>query len=128
MSKEKAVDYFDRHSSSTECHITSDGRVFHTIGAAQGFASGLKDDTVDSFTRAEIEVDNIPVVGSQELTPEGSAPENLDAKLLAFDTTTANYPEIIALTKELKLAADSNKKEHLVAAILAAQESLKPQV
>lgn len=122
MSKEKAVDYFDRHPSSNECHITSDGRVFHTIGAAQGFASGLKDDKVDSFTREALAVDNILVVDSEEVTGE-----DLDAKLLAFDTTTASYAEIVAFVKEMKLAADSNKKEDLVVAIVAAQESLKTE-
>ncbi|WP_298307263.1 hypothetical protein [Flavobacterium sp.] len=51
--KELAKDYFDRHHSSNECHITSDGRVFHTAGAAQGFAGGLKNDKVESFKREQ---------------------------------------------------------------------------
>ena len=75
MSKEKAVDYFDRHPSSTECHITSDGRVFHTIGPAQGFASGLKDDKVESFTRAQFEVAEIPVFGSEEVPGDDAEKE-----------------------------------------------------
>jgi hypothetical protein len=50
MSKELAADYFARHSND-ECHITSDGRVFHTKGSADSFANGLKDNTVVSFTR-----------------------------------------------------------------------------
>lgn len=55
MSKDKAVDYFDRHQSSNECHITSDGRVFHTLGSAQSFAAGLKNNEVTSYKRAEFE-------------------------------------------------------------------------
>ena len=166
MSQEKAVDYFDRHPSSNECHITSDGRVFHTIGSAQGFAQALPDNKVESFTRETPQVEAIDVVdpteetgteegtdkgtdkgteegteegldvgtdeGTDQGTDEGTEGEkqilDLDAALLAFDTATATYPEIVVFVKELKLASDSNKKEALVAAIVAAQETLKPQV
>ncbi|MGZ9736796.1 hypothetical protein [Flavobacterium sp. GNP002] len=54
MSKDKAADYFSRHQND-ECHITSDGRVFHTIGSAQSFAAGLKDAKIDSFKRTDVE-------------------------------------------------------------------------
>lgn len=146
MSQEKAVDYFDRHPSSNECHITSDGRVFHTIGSAQGFAQALPDNKVESFTRETPQAESKDVVdateetgtdegtegGTEEGTEEGTEGEeqmlDLDAKLLAFDTETATYPEIVVFVKELKLASDSNKKEDLAAAIVAAQATLKPQV
>jgi hypothetical protein len=55
MSIEKAADYFSRHKASNECHITSDERVFHTRGTADSFASGLKENTVTSYTREQIE-------------------------------------------------------------------------
>lgn len=54
MSKDKAADYFARHKESNECHITSDGRVFHSIGSASGFANTLKDNAVESFKRSEV--------------------------------------------------------------------------
>lgn len=52
-----AVDYFERHSTSQECHITSDGRVFHTSGHAISFASehNLQDTTIESYTREQVE-------------------------------------------------------------------------
>ncbi len=52
-----AVDYFERHSTSNECHITSDGRVFHAIGNAISFANehNLQDQTIESYTRGQIE-------------------------------------------------------------------------
>lgn len=52
---EKAQDYFKRHPSSNECHITSDGRVFHTLGSAQGFAGTLEDQTIESYKKSVLE-------------------------------------------------------------------------
>ena len=52
-----AKDYFERHSISNECHITSDGRVFHTSGHAISFSQehDLQDQTIESYTRAQVE-------------------------------------------------------------------------
>lgn len=109
MSKELAADYFARHESSNECHITSDGRVFHTKGSADSFANGLKDNTVASFTRD----------GKKEES-SGS-----DAKVLSledlenFNAETATYAEIKELAKAFSLESVSQKKEDLLAAIEA---------
>ncbi|MBU4536983.1 MAG: hypothetical protein L6264_07325 [Weeksellaceae bacterium] len=52
-----AQDYFERHSRSNECHITSDGRVFHTSGHAISFAqeNNLQDQKIESYTRDQVE-------------------------------------------------------------------------
>ena len=63
MSKDKAADYFARHKESNECHITSDGRVFHSIGSASGFANTLKDNKVISYTRESFE-SKVPTDGA----------------------------------------------------------------
>ena len=51
-----AQDYFERHSQSDECFITSDGRVFHTYGHATSFAQEhqLQDQTIESYKRNQI--------------------------------------------------------------------------
>jgi hypothetical protein len=134
MSKEQAVDYFDRHPSSNECHITSDGRVFHTIGSAQGFAQGLKDNKVESFTR-DSKVKNIKVVDPIEETGSDaaaiqSAKEAHDANieaLKAFDATTISYDEAKALAKALGLETSSNTKVDIFAALEAAKANLEAQ-
>lgn len=53
---EKAQDYFERHSVSEECHITSDGRVFHTLGHALSFAqeNQLEDQEIESYKREDL--------------------------------------------------------------------------
>jgi hypothetical protein len=66
MSKELAADYFSRHTSD-ECHITSDNRVFHTLGSAQGFAAGLKDNNVSSYKRADIEAPTTELESTDEV-------------------------------------------------------------
>lgn len=50
---ELANDYFERHTLSKECHITSDGRVFHTIGHAMSFAQehNLEPQTIESYIK-----------------------------------------------------------------------------
>lgn len=52
---EKALDYFNRHPSSKECHVTSDGRVFHTQGSAQSFAGTLDNQDIESFKKSVLE-------------------------------------------------------------------------
>jgi hypothetical protein len=72
MSKELAADYFSRHLSSNECHITSDGRVFHSKGTADGFANGLKDNAVAFYTRAQIEAPAVDELEEEEdVNPDG---------------------------------------------------------
>lgn len=113
MSKELAADYFARHESSNECHITSDGRVFHTKGSADSFANGLKDNTVASFTRD----------GKKEEKEDEAS--GTDAKVLSlkdletFNAETATYAEIKELAKAFSLESVSQKKEDLLAAIEA---------
>lgn len=125
MSKDKAADYFGRHKND-ECHITSDGRVFHTIGSAQSFASGLKDATIESFKRAEFE----------KKTSEDSQDDSSDeeTKVLAletlknFDPATAKYPEIKELVKMLGIEAASLKQPDLLAAIEAYKKTINLEV
>ena len=116
MYKEKAVDYFDRHKESQECHITSDGRVFHTSGSAQGFAHGLKDKKITTYKRSDLEVKNIVVTDATlesgaEGTGEGTGADGGDTSganggdtgksdvdpnieaLKAFDSATAKYDD-----------------------------------
>lgn len=147
--KEKAQDYFDRFTTSEECHISSDGRVFHNIGSAQSFASGLQDTTISTFKREidgsikEIEVvapelvegvntDDIitmaEVTAKADKKAEGTPAEgtnDANAKLLAFDTETASYADIKAIASEYKLPSVSLKQADLVAAIVAVQNVLK---
>lgn len=128
MFKEKAVDYFDRHKESQECHITSDGRVFHSKGTADSFANTLKDNTVSSFTRKQVEAkEDAPATDSQE-------PGKDDAKVAAleslknFDAATATYDEAKALVKALALETPSQSKVDLFAAIEAQKEIINTEV
>lgn len=125
MLKEKAVDYFDRHPSSNECHITSDGRVFHTKGAADGFANGLKDNKVASFNRSELNPENIIVVDSEELT--GDEVKATIESLRNFNAETTSYEDGKALAQDLKLEVSSNKKVDIFAALEVAKANLAPQ-
>ena len=124
MSKDLAADYFSRHLSSNECYITSDGRVFHSKGTADGFANGLEDHKVLSYTRSEVE------------DPKEEAPSADDATtkiqalslLKSFDPTSAAYPEIKALVKDLGLQALTQSKEDLLAAIEAFKVACNTEV
>jgi hypothetical protein len=121
MSKELAADYFARHSND-ECHITSDGRVFHTKGSADSFANGLKDNTVVSFTRDGKKEEK------KEEAPGSDATVFTLEDLKAFDTTTASYAEIKALANGLNLESASQKKEDLLAAIEAQKVIINTEV
>jgi len=77
--KEKAQDYFDRFTNSAECHITSDGRIFHGRGQADSFASGLPDTEVKTFTRKDFEAEQIEVEGVVVLDTKGTDNENKEA-------------------------------------------------
>lgn len=85
---ELAQDYFERHSVSNECHITSDGRVFHTGGHAISFAQehDLQDQNIESYTRTQVEVKSeyATVENSDENEPNFKAAidtSNLDVQL-----------------------------------------------
>lgn len=127
MLKEKAVDYFDRHPSSNECHITSDGRVFHTIGTAQGFANGLKNNKIESYKRGDLNVENIDVNDPKEETGDtGANNENLEA-LRAFDSEKTSYESGKALVKALGIETSSNSKADIFAALETAKANLEPK-
>ncbi len=113
MSKELAADYFSRHESSNECHITSDGRVFHTKGAADSFANGLKDTKVESFTR-----DGKTADADGEDTGEDTKLKSIET-LKTFEASTAKYPELKSLVKALGLEVENQKEATLVAALEA---------
>jgi hypothetical protein len=126
MSKELAADYFSRHQSD-ECHIASDGRVFHTLGSAQSFASGLKDNKVNSYTRAEFET-------AKEKTPKDKAPKDDAPKvysledLKAFDAKTATWQEAKELVKGLAIETPSQSKIDLFAAIEAQKVIINTEI
>jgi len=126
MSKEQAADYFDRHESSNECHITSDGRVFHTKGSADGFANGLKDNKVTSYERGKLNSKEEDTEDNT-LKLETLKVEALEA-LKTFDTATATYPEIKALVKALGLEVENQKQDVLIAAIEAHKVIINTEV
>ena len=116
MSKEIVKDYFDRHPASIECHVTSDGRVFHDIGSAQSFSSGLTDQEVTSHKRGEEKVEEIEV--------------NDDAQVITladFDPETTDYKAALELFKSLELTAASNKKEDIYPVLIAAKAAAETQ-
>jgi hypothetical protein len=129
MSKELAADYFSRHLSSNECHITSDGRVFHSKGTADSFANGLKNQQVTSYTRADFETP-----ASDEDSGDDSDNDSDEVKVKAldvlknFDATTAIYPEIKALVKDLGLESPTQKQPDLLATIEAYKVALNTVV
>lgn len=121
MSKKLAADYFGRHTGN-ECHITSDGRVFHTKGSADSFANGLKDTTVQSFTR---EGKKEEIIG--EDTGEDTKVIAIET-LKTFDTATASYHEIKALVKALGLETPSQLQVDLVASLEAQKVIINTEI
>lgn len=117
--KELSQDYFDRHPSSDSCHITSDGRVFHNAGAANGYATALKDNKVESFTRDGKKAEEVDV--------KGATVENPVIALADFNAETTTYEQGKALLAQLGLKAEGNKKAAVFAALTAAQEAAKTQ-
>tara|TARA_R110000868_G_scaffold52171_6_gene165036 strand:+ start:22850 stop:23317 length:468 start_codon:yes stop_codon:yes gene_type:complete len=153
MSKDKAVDYFDRHKESQECHITSDGRVFHSIGSASGFANTLKDNNVTSYTRESVKEPTKIIVHNTGSEDEGSEDEGSEDEgsedegsedegsedegseknealeaLKNFDGTVAGYPEIKALVKALGLVTENQKEATLIAALEAHKTAINLEV
>lgn len=123
MSKELAADYFSRHQSD-ECHIASDGRVFHTLGSAQSFASGLKDNKVNSYIRAEFETP-----APKANAPKVDAPKVYTLEdLKAFDAKTATWQEAKELVKGLSIETPSQSKIDLFAAIEAQKVIINTEI
>lgn len=114
--KALAKDYFERHKSSKECFVTSDGRVFHSRGAAESFAGSLKDQKVDKFTSDEFSSD-----GTEE--EDNSDVESLLASFNADSETAAKDAK--AIIKALGLKPASNKNADAIAAVIAHIEKSK---
>ena len=124
MSKELAADYFSRHLSSKECHITSDGRVFHSKGTAEGFANSLKDNKVLSYKRSEFEESK-----EEDGTDTDTESKTQALELLkSFDASTATYPEIKTLVKMLGIEPATQKQPDLLAAIEAFKVAVNTEV
>ncbi len=104
--KKNALDYFERHPSSNECHITSDGRVFHTNGSAEGFAGTLDDKNIESYSRKVL-------LKESELENSNTA-DNV-AKLQELEKL--DYKQIKALADHFKLETADQKKETLFDAL-----------
>ncbi|KQT17422.1 hypothetical protein ASG31_08405 [Chryseobacterium sp. Leaf404] len=118
---EKAQDYFERHPSSNECHITSDGRVFHTKGSALGFAGTLDSQDIESYTRKGLEKETTEVTAKEVL--EGNRPEKIK-ELEALELVTANYNEMKALAKYFEVKTDNQKAETFIAALTEFKKTL----
>jgi hypothetical protein len=121
--KEKALDYFQRHLMSNECHITSDDRIFHAKGTAESFAATLADTNVDSFTRSEIETESKNSKSAKtealEFTEDGIK------EILENGLVKENYKQLKALVSHLKLDVSDNKCETLVQALTDYKISLQ---
>jgi hypothetical protein len=82
MLNENVVDYFDRHPANNECHVTSDERIFHTKGTADGHANGLKDNKVNSHYRSDYELMKTDVVAP--VIETGETTMSIEDKELRF--------------------------------------------
>lgn len=99
-----AKDYFERHSLSNECHISSDGRVFHTFGHATSFVqeNDLQDKHIESYKRKDVattetanenetfvdsELQNLEAGGSHQKDLTKTDADNVDA---GSDTESQN--------------------------------------
>lgn len=138
----QALDYFKRYPENTDCHITSDGRVWHEEGQALSFGLTLKNKEVASFNRQTLEKEDAAAAEELDVdatTETGAAPEGADAKggssdeeededpfadltLDNFNPEGKNaYAEGLALVKRLGLETKSNKKEDILAAVAEAK-------
>lgn len=116
--KERAQDYFERHPLSDECHITSDERVFHTLGSAQSFAGTLDDQEIESYKRKVLEKE----VDIETDAQSGTEPS--DAEILAktallqnSDLEKLDYNELKSLAKFFEIEAENQKGPTLIAAL-----------
>ncbi len=116
---EKAQDYFERHLSNSECHITSDGRVFHTLGSAQGFAGTLDDQTIESYKRSVLEKET----SNESFDADAEKQAKLE-ELATLELVNENYQKIKALVKYFDLNPADQKAETLIAALTEYKNSL----
>ncbi|EKT3967129.1 hypothetical protein [Flavobacterium psychrophilum] len=107
--KKLAVDYFERHQASNECHITSDDRVFHTKGSAESFVATLEDQKISSFTRKSIESKNEDIDEDQLVLKL--------AELEATELVKENYHVLKALVKYFEIEVADQKCETLIQAL-----------
>lgn len=111
---ELAQDYFERHSVSNECHITSDGRVFHTGGHAISFAQehDLQDQTIESYTRAQVAPVEEVVTDDQEDQDSINKRNEIREKLVSkYQELFKELPSEDVEIEELEsLIADENQK------------------
>ncbi|RQO37945.1 hypothetical protein DBR39_13745 [Chryseobacterium sp. KBW03] len=120
---EKAQDYFERHPSSDECHVTSDGRVFHTIGSAQSMSGTLDDQKIESYKRKVLEKELLgKSLNDENLTTGGDQPT--PAEILAMEVFLQNnevdklkYEDLKSLVKFFNLQVENAKAPTLIAAL-----------
>ncbi|WP_234111677.1 hypothetical protein [Chryseobacterium sp. R2A-55] len=142
---EQAQDYFERHPSSEECHITSDGRVFHNNGGAQGFAGTLNDQTIESYNRkvffaqkntddeAELAKLEAEKKAKEDAEAEKIAKENAEflaekTKLLQeTDIEKAEYATLKDLAKAFEVKTEDQKAETLKTALIEFKNNLQKQ-
>jgi len=122
--KEAAQDYFERHTVSDECHITSDGRVFHTKGSAQGFAGTLDDQEIESYNRKVLEKE-------QKIDTDSEGGDASDADILKntillkeADLEKLDYNELKSLAKFFEVEAENQKAPTLIEALTKFKETL----
>lgn len=127
-----AQDYFERHSQSDECHISSDGRVFHTYGHATSFAQEhqLQDQTIESYKRAQIsDVAENPTVEDAEAEEKDSSEKldeifetpageiALEAFLKTNDVDVLKYDDLKKFVKYFQIETEDQKADTLKAAL-----------
>lgn len=120
---EKAQDYFNRHPTSDECHITSDGRVFHNKGSAQGMAGTLDDQNIESYSRKVFE---------KEKADNDSAPSQVEAIIMetflnANEVDKMKYDDLKKLCKFFEIKTGDQKAETLIAALTEYKSTLNQQ-
>lgn len=122
--KERAIDYFERHPESNECYITSDSRVFHNIGSAQGMAGTLDDQTIESYLRKVLEKE-----GEFENEDQSGAKPS-DAEILEMTALLQNsevekldYNDLKKLAKFFAVEAENQKAPTLIEALNKLKET-----
>jgi len=107
-----AQDYFERHSTSDECHISSDGRVFHTFGYATSYTQehDLKIQEIESYKRSDVEQKK-----DAEIEPENDA-EILE-KFKNTDIENADYNDLKLFAKHFKIETEDQKAATLKTAL-----------
>jgi hypothetical protein len=129
-----AKDYFERHSTSNECHITSDKRVFHTSGYAISFSQehDLQDQTIESYTRAQVEQKE-ELIFTAEIDTEDDLENSFDslATQIALDVFLANsdvekieYKDLKALVKHFEIETADQKADTLKIALTEYKNNL----